>query len=90
MTFLDLAKVSTLMNNVSSRAWLRGAIVLVFLLGLTWTFGFLYLNKESIAMAYVFAALNSLQGCFIFVFHCVQNEKVSEHLREVERRNNHV
>lgn len=29
-------------------------------------------------MAYVFAALNSLQGCFIFVFHCVQNEKVSK------------
>lgn len=27
-------------------------------------------------MAYLFAALNSLQGCFIFIFHCVQNEKV--------------
>lgn len=61
------------------RAWLKGAIVLVFLLGLTWIFGFLYLNKESVAMAYLFAALNSLQGCFIFVFHCVQNEKVSFH-----------
>jgi len=58
------------------RAWLRGAIVLVFLLGLTWTFGLLYLNEESIIMAYIFTVLNSLQGLFIFVFHCVQNEKV--------------
>jgi len=58
------------------RAWLRGAIVLVFLLGLTWTFGLLYLNEESVIMAYVFTVLNSLQGLFIFVFHCVQNEKV--------------
>lgn len=58
------------------RAWLRGAIVLVFLLGLTWTFGLLYLNEESVFMAYIFTVLNSLQGLFIFVFHCVQNEKV--------------
>jgi len=58
------------------RAWLRGAIMLVFLLGLTWTFGLLYLNEESVIMAYIFTILNSLQGLFIFVFHCVQNEKV--------------
>ncbi|XP_065166417.1 latrophilin Cirl isoform X6 [Atheta coriaria] len=56
--------------------WLKGAIILIFLLGLTWTFGFLYLNKETVVMAYIFAILNSLQGFFIFVFHCVQNEKV--------------
>lgn len=36
-------------------------------------------------MAYVFSALNSLQGCFIFVFHCVQNEKVSESNLTVSR-----
>lgn len=62
------------------RAWLRGAIVLVFLLGLTWTFGLLYLNQESVVMAYIFTILNSLQGLFIFVFHCVQNEKVREYV----------
>lgn len=58
------------------RAWLRGAIVLVFLLGLTWTFGLLYLNEQTVVMAYIFTILNSLQGLFIFIFHCVQNEKV--------------
>ncbi|CAL7946106.1 unnamed protein product [Xylocopa violacea] len=66
-------------------AWLRGAIVLVFLLGLTWTFGLLYLNQESVAMAYIFTILNSLQGLFIFVFHCVQNEKVRKEYRKFVR-----
>ncbi|XP_068917391.1 latrophilin Cirl-like isoform X4 [Tenebrio molitor] len=67
-------------------AWLKGAIVLVFLLGLTWTFGFLYLNQESVAMAYLFTFLNSLQGFFIFSFHCVQNEKVRKEYRKFIRR----
>ncbi|XP_020707025.2 latrophilin Cirl isoform X2 [Athalia rosae] len=67
-------------------AWLRGAIVLVFLLGLTWTFGLLYLNQESVIMAYIFTVLNSLQGLFIFVFHCVQNEKVRKEYRKFNRR----
>ena len=58
------------------RMWLRGAAVLMFLLGLTWTFGLLYLNIQTIVWAYVFTAFNSLQGLFIFLFHCVQNDKV--------------
>ncbi|XP_074098366.1 latrophilin Cirl isoform X4 [Cotesia typhae] len=67
-------------------AWLRGAIILVFLLGLTWTFGLLYLNQETVIMAYLFTALNSLQGMFIFVFHCIQNEKVRKEYRKFIRR----
>ncbi|XP_042859853.1 adhesion G protein-coupled receptor L1-like isoform X8 [Penaeus japonicus] len=59
----------------SVRSWVRGAVVLMFLLGLTWTFGLLYLNQASVVMAYVFTVLNSLQGLFIFIFHCVQNDK---------------
>ncbi|XP_058809833.1 latrophilin Cirl-like isoform X3 [Phymastichus coffea] len=71
----------------NARAWLRGAIVLVFLLGLTWTFGLLYLNQESVFMAYIFTVLNSLQGLFIFVFHCMQNDKqVRKEYRKFVRR----
>ncbi|XP_020288544.1 latrophilin Cirl-like isoform X3 [Pseudomyrmex gracilis] len=65
--------------------WLRGSIVLVFLLGLTWTFGLLYLNQETVMMAYLFTILNSLQGLFIFVFLCVQNEKVRNEYRKFVR-----
>lgn len=38
-------------------------------------------------MAYVFTILNSLQGLFIFFFHCVQNDQVRKELRRALRRN---
>ena len=57
--------------------WLKGASVLVVLLGLTWLFGLFYVDSELIFMAYIFTLLNSLQGLFIFVFHCLMSDKVS-------------
>ncbi|XP_065351945.1 latrophilin Cirl isoform X3 [Cloeon dipterum] len=88
-----LASVSGKEENAHSNkiqtnlSWLRGAIALVFLLGLTWTFGLLFLNKETAIMAYVFTILNSLQGLFIFVFHCAQNEKVQKEIKRFIKRN---
>ena len=55
--------------------------MLVVLLGLTWTFGLLFLSAETATFAYIFTILNSLQGFFIFVFHCIMNEKVSAWLQ---------
>lgn len=68
------------------RIWIRSATVLVFLLGLTWAFGLLYLNAESVVMAYLFTFLNSLQGLFIFVFHCLRNDKVRKEYRQLVRQ----
>ncbi|XP_021379001.1 adhesion G protein-coupled receptor L2-like isoform X2 [Mizuhopecten yessoensis] len=67
-------------------AWLKGAAVLVVLLGLTWVFGILYINKETVVMAYVFTVLNSLQGLFIFIFHCLLNEKVKKEYKKLAYR----
>ena len=70
------------MINVSSsacyyfRAWIKGAVVLVILLGLTWVFGFFFFHENLEVFAYIFTILNSLQGLFIFIFHCIGNEKV--------------
>ncbi|XP_069974868.1 latrophilin Cirl isoform X6 [Penaeus vannamei] len=78
---------SALLDKMQAHvSWVRGAVVLMFLLGLTWTFGLLYLNQASVVMAYVFTVLNSLQGLFIFIFHCVQNDKVKKELRRAGRR----
>ncbi|XP_012941592.1 uncharacterized protein LOC101864474 isoform X2 [Aplysia californica] len=68
------------------RAWVKGAVVLMVLLGVTWLVGLLFLNKHMVVMAYLFTILNSLQGLFIFLFHCIMNEKVQKEYRKVARR----
>ncbi|RWS22300.1 latrophilin Cirl-like protein, partial [Leptotrombidium deliense] len=73
----SVAKPNKDENRIKSiRMWLRGALALVFILGITWIFGLLYLNQETLIMAYLFTIFNSFQGLFIFIFHCLQNEKV--------------
>ena len=39
-------------------------------------FGYFYISEEALAVAYLFTIFNSLQGVFIFVFHCLLNKKV--------------
>ncbi|XP_053619225.1 latrophilin Cirl isoform X2 [Plodia interpunctella] len=68
------------------RVWLHTSIILAFLLGLTWTFGLLYLNEQSVGVAYTFTILNSLQGVFIFIFHCLQNEVFQKECARLGRR----
>ncbi|CAH2099125.1 unnamed protein product [Euphydryas editha] len=68
------------------RVWLNSSIVLAILLGLTWTFGLLYLNEQSVGVAYAFTILNSLQGLFIFIFHCLQNEIFQKECARLCRR----
>jgi len=58
------------------RAAVRGAGILVFLLGITWAFGILWISEGTVLMAYLFALFNSFQGLFIFLFHCVFQKKV--------------
>uniref|UniRef100_A0A673D0B8 Adhesion G protein-coupled receptor L3 n=1 Tax=Sphaeramia orbicularis TaxID=375764 RepID=A0A673D0B8_9TELE len=63
-------------NNEQNRSWVIGAIALLCLLGLTWAFGLMYVNESTVVMAYLFTIFNSLQGMFIFIFHCVLQKKV--------------
>ena len=58
------------------RSWVIGAVALLCLLGLTWAFGLMYVNESTVVMAYLFTIFNSLQGMFIFIFHCVLQKKV--------------
>nr|XP_061810986.1 adhesion G protein-coupled receptor L3-like isoform X2 [Nerophis lumbriciformis] len=62
------------LDNIKS--WIIGAIALLCLLGLTWAFGLMYVNESTVVMAYLFTIFNSLQGMFIFIFHCVLQKKV--------------
>ncbi|KAJ8279314.1 hypothetical protein COCON_G00063800 [Conger conger] len=55
---------------------LRSVAGLTFLLGLTWGFAFFAWGPVNLAFMYLFAILNSLQGFFIFIFHCALKENV--------------
>ncbi|XP_070194842.1 adhesion G protein-coupled receptor L4-like isoform X1 [Littorina saxatilis] len=65
------------------KTWIQGAMALEVLLGLTWIMGYFFLNQQSVAVAYVFTILNSTQGLFIFVFHCLLNKKARKEYRRV-------
>lgn len=63
----------------------RGALVLLCLLGVTWAFGLLHVSESSIVFAYIFTITNSVQGLFIFIFHCCMNDKVCKEYRRYVR-----
>ncbi|XP_060768218.1 adhesion G protein-coupled receptor L2-like isoform X2 [Neoarius graeffei] len=81
VTMYKMVKHSTSVKPDSSRlesirSWVLGAFALLCLLGLTWSFGLFFLNDSSIIMAYLFTVFNTLQGMFIFIFHCLLQKKV--------------
>ncbi|XP_067828905.1 adhesion G protein-coupled receptor E5-like [Heptranchias perlo] len=72
------------------RSFTCTAIAQLILLGCTWIFGTLYFTEETIVMSYIFTAINSFQGFFIFILHCLLNKQVRNEfmntLRKISRR----
>ncbi|XP_069810968.1 adhesion G-protein coupled receptor G6 isoform X3 [Dendropsophus ebraccatus] len=60
---------------------IRSVVSLTFLLGMTWGFAFFAWGKVTLAFLYLFTIFNSLQGLFIFVFHCALKENVQKQWR---------
>ncbi|GFO14385.1 G-protein coupled receptor [Plakobranchus ocellatus] len=54
-------------------AQIRGAFMVMILLGVTWLFGPLAIDKARLLFSYIFCICNSLQGCLIFLFRCLLN-----------------
>nr|XP_045012954.1 adhesion G-protein coupled receptor D1 [Jaculus jaculus] len=54
----------------------KAVAVLLPILGTSWVFGVLAVNDRALVFQYMFAILNSLQGLFIFLFHCLLNSEV--------------
>ncbi|XP_071959948.1 adhesion G-protein coupled receptor G2-like [Antedon mediterranea] len=60
---------------------LQNAFAVSVLLGLTWVFGFLAINEDSISrdvFQWLFSLFNSLQGLFIFLFFCVRQKDIRD------------
>ncbi|XP_076876932.1 adhesion G-protein coupled receptor G2 [Brachyhypopomus gauderio] len=60
---------------------LRGVASLTLLLGLTWAVAFFTWGAAKVPLLYLFSILNSLQGFFIFVFHCLMKDNVRKQWR---------
>lgn len=52
-------------------------MALLFVLGVTWTFGVLHILHETTLTAYLFTISNTFQGMFLFIFLCVLSRKVT-------------
>ncbi|KAI8516524.1 hypothetical protein Bbelb_051050 [Branchiostoma belcheri] len=68
--------------NKVDRQWIilqiRRAGSIMALFGLTWLFGFFVIDDARTVFAYLFCIFNTLQGLFIFIFHCVMREDMKE------------
>ncbi|EDV29095.1 uncharacterized protein TRIADDRAFT_52620 [Trichoplax adhaerens] len=57
---------------------IKDLLILLPLLGSGWVLACLVFITNNVIMQYPFAIVNSLQGFFIFIFHCVRSEKVKK------------
>ncbi|XP_034852891.1 adhesion G protein-coupled receptor E1 isoform X4 [Mirounga leonina] len=72
------AEVSTLKDT---RLLTFKAFAQLFILGCSWVLGIFQIGPMASIMAYLFTIINSLQGTFIFVIHCLLNRQVREEYR---------
>jgi hypothetical protein len=69
-------------SRQNAKLALKAIIILLPLLGLTWIIGLFAADPTfSIIFAYIFVALNVLQGLFIFLFHVVRHDRVWSKLK---------
>ncbi|XP_070535360.1 adhesion G protein-coupled receptor L4-like [Ptychodera flava] len=68
------------------KAGIRAGLVLVPLLGLSWVFGVLAVNEDTLFFQYLFTITNSFQGFFVFIFHCYLNDEVKTAFNKKFRR----
>lgn len=72
------AEVSTLRDT---RLLTFKAFAQLFILGCTWVLGIFQIGPVASVMAYLFTVVNSLQGAFIFLIHCLLSRQVREEYR---------
>ncbi|XP_060579845.1 adhesion G protein-coupled receptor L3-like [Ruditapes philippinarum] len=89
IVFKKMASSAVLKSKTSSikiKTGLRSLCVLLPLMGLTWVFGILSVNSSMFFLQYLFCIFNTLQGLFIFLFHCVFNRQIREAIKRRQER----
>ncbi|XP_071806561.1 uncharacterized protein [Asterias amurensis] len=76
--FLSLEALANKSDTKKIVAGARAIVLLTPLLGITWLIGLMNINGSVVVLSYVFVILNSSQGVWIFILHCVLNEEVGK------------
>ncbi|KAM7242030.1 hypothetical protein CapIbe_006501 [Capra ibex] len=77
------SEVSTLKDT---RLLTFKAFAQIFILGCSWVLGIFQIGPVANIMAYLFTVINSLQGAFIFLIHCLLSRQVREEYRRCMAR----
>ncbi|MGH0138130.1 UNVERIFIED_CONTAM: hypothetical protein FKN15_016511 [Acipenser sinensis] len=85
VVLVQLCRIKNQKHHTSQRGSsfrdIKSVAGLTFLLGITWGFAFFAWGDVQLAFMYLFAIFNTLQGFFIFVFHCAAKENVRKQWR---------
>nr|XP_020835603.1 putative adhesion G protein-coupled receptor E4P isoform X2 [Phascolarctos cinereus] len=80
-------EVSTIQNT---RTLAIKALAQLFILGCSWSLGFFLIDSidepARSVIAYTFTIINSLQGVYIFLVHCVLSRQVQEEYKKYFKR----
>uniref|UniRef100_A0A8I3RVU2 Adhesion G protein-coupled receptor E1 n=2 Tax=Canis lupus familiaris TaxID=9615 RepID=A0A8I3RVU2_CANLF len=77
-----LSSVNTEVSKLKDNRLLTcKAFAQLFILGCSWVLGIFQIGSMARIMAYLFTIINSLQGAFIFIIHCLLNRQVQEEYR---------
>ena len=69
-----------------AKAEIKNICVLLPLFGLTWVLGIFSVDEDLVVFQYLFAILNSLQGVFLFLFHCFLDKEVKKAIKHVRKK----
>ncbi|XP_033710409.1 adhesion G protein-coupled receptor E1 isoform X3 [Tursiops truncatus] len=83
----QISSVSTEVSKLKDTRLLTfKAFAQIFILGCSWVLGIFQFGPMANIMAYLFTIINSLQGAFIFLIHCLLNRQVREEYRRCMTR----
>ncbi|EDV22271.1 uncharacterized protein TRIADDRAFT_59345 [Trichoplax adhaerens] len=77
-TLMGIRAMANKSKIQKTRVSLRASIALLPLLGITWIFGYVAIQNKTVVFSYIFVILNSLQGTFVFYFHCLKYKGVKK------------
>uniref|UniRef100_A0A7M4FSQ6 Adhesion G protein-coupled receptor E3 n=1 Tax=Crocodylus porosus TaxID=8502 RepID=A0A7M4FSQ6_CROPO len=73
-----LSSLNTELSTVKNTRLLTfKALAHLFIMGISWILGLFQIKALGLVMAYLFTIVNSIQGAFIFLVHCLLNRKVT-------------